>query len=210
MSDTARDYQTFQPAATEGLEDLFEESVGLAQSIMHEAQDLAQGEDHQAQDLAQHQDQADYVPVAEAAQMLSVNRRYALRLLHKGKLCGRQDDKGQWFVNRASIMERLDQAQPKAQEAQGQAQVEVHVVQDQAQPKAQGAQDQAQSEAHDEVFEVYKEQIKELQHKLEAASYRIGYLEHERHTYQQQIKLLTDSQHKGSWWAGFRKWFFGQ
>jgi hypothetical protein len=42
MSDTARDYQTIEPATTEGLEEFFEQSLGLAQPISQEAQDPAQ------------------------------------------------------------------------------------------------------------------------------------------------------------------------
>jgi hypothetical protein len=54
-----------------------------------------------------------------------------------------------------------------------------------------------------------------LLRKLEGATYRIGYLESqleerqkEIELHQQQIKLLTDSQHKPSWWAKFSSWFF--
>ncbi len=46
--------------------------------------------------------------------------------------------------------------------------------------------------------------------KLEAASMRIGYLEARTENYETQIKLLTDSQHKRSWWARFGAWFIGQ
>lgn len=60
------------------------------------------------------------------------------------------------------------------------------------------------------VIAAYKEQIKELQNKLDAAAYRLGYLEHERETHVEQIKLLTDSQHEPGWWARFTKWCAGQ
>jgi hypothetical protein len=46
--------------------------------------------------------------------------------------------------------------------------------------------------------------------KLEAANYRIGWLESQLLEREKDIKLLTDSQHKDSWWAGFKKWFFGR
>jgi hypothetical protein len=50
--------------------------------------------------------------------------------------------------------------------------------------------------------------IQELQLKLEGATYRIGYLEAQLENERAQIKLLTDSQHKGGWWAKFSSWFF--
>lgn len=46
--------------------------------------------------------------------------------------------------------------------------------------------------------------------KLEAANYRIGYLEAQTQTYKEQIKLLTDSQHKSGWWVRFCSWFIGR
>lgn len=52
--------------------------------------------------------------------------------------------------------------------------------------------------------------VRDLQAKLEAASYRIGYLEAQLETERQQVKLLTDSQHKPGWWAQFKKWCAGQ
>ncbi len=45
---------------------------------------------------------------------------------------------------------------------------------------------------------------------LEGATYRIGYLEAQLAERDVQIKLLTDSQHKPSQWARFKKWFLGQ
>jgi hypothetical protein len=59
--------------------------------------------------------------------------------------------------------------------------------------------------------------IRELEERLEGASYRNGYLEAENQglkallgAQETQIKLLTDSQYKGSWWARFSSWFFGR
>ena len=46
--------------------------------------------------------------------------------------------------------------------------------------------------------------------KLEAASMRIGYLEARTENYEKEIKLLTDSQHRRSWWARLGGWLVGQ
>ncbi|MCC7531181.1 MAG: hypothetical protein IT342_21925 [Candidatus Melainabacteria bacterium] len=58
--------------------------------------------------------------------------------------------------------------------------------------------------------------IRELETKLEGATFRNGYLEAENEGLKSvigikdsHIKLLTDSQHKRGWWASFSSWFFG-
>lgn len=50
----------------------------------------------------------------------------------------------------------------------------------------------------------------ELSSKLEAANYRIGYLEAQTDNHKEQIKLLTDSQHKPAGWRKFWSWFTGR
>jgi uncharacterized protein (DUF736 family) len=50
----------------------------------------------------------------------------------------------------------------------------------------------------------------ELSNKLEAANYRIGYLEAQTDNHKEQIKLLTDSQHKTAGWRKFWSWFTGR
>lgn len=50
--------------------------------------------------------------------------------------------------------------------------------------------------------------IKELQNKLEAATYRVGYLQHQVESQDQQIKLLSDSQQKPSWWQRIKEIFY--
>ena len=46
--------------------------------------------------------------------------------------------------------------------------------------------------------------VRELMTKLEALTYRNGYLEAQLAAQDEQIKLLTDSQHKPTWW--YRVW----
>lgn len=50
----------------------------------------------------------------------------------------------------------------------------------------------------------------ELSSRLEAANYRIGYLEAQTDNHKEQIKLLTDSQHKPAGWRNFWSWFTGR
>jgi len=51
--------------------------------------------------------------------------------------------------------------------------------------------------------------IREMQAKLEALTYRNGYLEAQLENRDSQIKLLTDTQHKRGWWTSFCSWFLG-
>ncbi len=60
-----------------------------------------------------------------------------------------------------------------------------------------------QSDKHLEVIEV-------LQSKIEILTYRNGYLEAQLENQREQIKLLTDSQHKPSVWTNFASWFMGR
>lgn len=58
-----------------------------------------------------------------------------------------------------------------------------------------------------ELIEAERAYARSLNEKLEAANHRNGYLEAQTEGYQDQIKLLTDSQHKRGWWARFASWF---
>jgi hypothetical protein len=55
-----------------------------------------------------------------------------------------------------------------------------------------------------------QEKLDARDHHLQAANYRIGYLEAQLESERQQVKLLTDSQHKPSRWARFYSWFIGR
>ncbi len=49
-----------------------------------------------------------------------------------------------------------------------------------------------------------------LKNQLQGATYRNGYLEALLEAERNQVKLLTDSQHKTTWWHRFCSWFAGQ
>ena len=66
------------------------------------------------------------------------------------------------------------------------------------------------------ALETMAEIIKDLAGKLAvsneqvtAATYRNGYLEAQLEAQREQIKLLTDSQHRPGWWGRFSDWFLG-
>jgi len=205
MNDTARDYQPEDTASTDGLDDLFVEG-------MDQAQEQAQPEKQEAQDQA-HDPQV--VPIALAAELLGVHRRYALRLVHKEKISGYQDENGHWFIEQKSITERLQQMG----QAQEQAHLEIDQAQGPAQPEIREAQDQAQeveildlSSSSDSFPQnlVGTEEFKELQSKIEALTWRNGYLEAQLEAERNQVKLLTDQLHKPNWWSRFTDWFLGR
>ncbi len=49
-----------------------------------------------------------------------------------------------------------------------------------------------------------------LKNLLQGATYRNGYLEAQLEAERNQVKLLTDGQHKKPWWHRFCSWFAGQ
>lgn len=53
-------------------------------------------------------------------------------------------------------------------------------------------------------------QLKQAQTELQGANWRNGYLESQLENHREQIKFLTDSQHKPKWWHRIRSWFAGQ
>lgn len=60
------------------------------------------------------------------------------------------------------------------------------------------------------LIEKLTEQLESARKELQGASYRNGYLEAQLVAKEEQIKLLTDSQHrKVGWWSGFCAWFMG-
>ncbi|MBZ0187957.1 MAG: helix-turn-helix domain-containing protein [Candidatus Obscuribacterales bacterium] len=213
MNDTARDLPQTDPATTDGLDDLFVEG-------MDQAQDQAQDQAHDPQ----------VVPIALAAELLGVHRRYALRLVHKEKISGYQDENGHWFIEQKSITERLQQMG----QAQEQAHLEIDQAQEQAQPEIMEAQGQAQVEARPEISQaddqaqeieildlssssdsfsqnlLGTQEFKELQSKIEALTWRNGYLEAQLEAERNQVKLLTDQLHKPNWWSRFTDWFLGR
>ncbi len=90
----------------------------------------------------------------------------------------------------------------------------------------------AATRAYVQFVEFYRDQVETLQEKLEAATYRNGYLEAQLTNAKSQLKLLPDLSAKAtkaetleqqiarleaelavarqSWWARFGRWFIGQ
>lgn len=203
MSDTARDYQTIEPSSVEGLEQIFEvDAPDVIEVREHEQEDANQDQGGRETDA--------YLSVDEAAQKLKISVRAIQKRLKRGTLKGLKVKVGageRWLIDRAAILKSMDA--PDVIEVREQEQEDANQYHDGREMDAylcEHGRETDASVAHDH----YKDSlIKDLQSKLEGASYRVGYLEAKLEEKETQIRLLTDSQHKGSWWADFKKWFFG-
>jgi len=199
MTNAAQNYQTTQSATTDGLEELF--------TVQHtDVQDTVQDDSGSVQDSVQQE-----ITVVEAAKLLSVDRRSIVRLLNWQKLSGHKDNRGNWLVNRQSVLERLKAQDTVLDTDQDTVQVE---VQDSVLGETENVLDVSMSPnsgVQDSVLDVIKqqsEQLKQAYTYLDAATARILYLQEQLEQKDREIKLLTDSQHKRGWWARFSSWFF--
>jgi hypothetical protein len=182
MSATARDYQSPEPANTDGLDDLFEVLPTGADSVATGADSVATGADNLATDA----DSGEWITVAEAASSLKKSERSIQRYAKSGKLRSKTDESGRlliWSATSADIF--IACADNVATDA-----------------------DSAKSVATDADTERLWNLLKEKDAKIEALLMRNGYLQAQVETSQEAIKLLTDSEHKTGWWAKFSSWFF--
>ena len=143
----------------------------------------------------------DGVPVQEAAKILGLSIKTVKDRLRKGtlsgfKIKGRFGDK--WMVRVGTDYHGAPMDNPWVP---GGSSLELVAT------TASDVELVGPTNEQDRLIDAYKEQLKELQNKLDAATFRLGYLEHERETHIEKIKLLTDEQHKASWWKRFCAWF---
>ena len=191
MTEPAQNYQKIQATSTEGMDQIFD----VVDVVM----------DVDGPGVAEVLDDGHQIPLIEAAKILNIARRSALRLIHEGKLDGSKDGHGQWLVKASSLNKRIT-AKTKLQSPVEQEDTRVDVGVDEDQDHGWTG---AQSNVHDAL-------LREVLGKLEALTYRNGYLESqlserekEVELQRNQIKLLTDSQHKPSLWARFKNWCLG-
>lgn len=189
MTEPARDLNVLPATTTDGLEDLFDAEV--ADGLAVAGPSVADG-----------QREGQVVTLTESAEMLGITRRSALRLIQEGKLAGAKDGHGQWLVKTASVETRLQTKNSSSSQVHP---VAVEVAEGHGQGWPGG-----QAEGQQEI-------MRELLAKIEALTYRNGYLESQLQEREndlaerdQQIKLLTDSRHNPGWWARFKKWCAGQ
>jgi excisionase family DNA binding protein len=198
MTDTARDYQTLTTADTNGLDDLFNESVTRTDNDPDSAarpdSSDKNPDDGQVTDL--------YWTPQEAAKFFGVSVRTIRRRLQDGSLSGYKFtgvNGPEWRVNPVTRTDNNPDSPAKPDRSDSPANDSVTVA----------AQDN--NPLIEKLFDYLHEKDELIQAKekdLQTASATIGYLKAQIEAQEQQLKLLTDSQHKQGWWARFTSWFF--
>jgi hypothetical protein len=194
MSDTARDYRTIEPAADDGLEDFFkegllQESSGVPEGVLVDQEGVS---------------------VEVAANYLGLSVSGVLKRLRKGALKGFKvaSKRGvKWLVSAEALPQGvLVHAKESSFDLEG----VLEVSEDSLEGCLQSSEESSSLDPKIELLEDLKRRNEDLEAKLQAASWRNGYLESKLEDREQQIKLLTDSQHKPSRWARFYSWFIGR
>jgi hypothetical protein len=181
MSQPANDLHVQPATTTEGLDDIFDvRELDASQGANLVHLDANRDELDASQD-------ANWLSVDDAAERLGISIRAVQKRLKKGTLRGRKEKTPtgeRWLIDGGEL-----------DASQGANIVRLDANQDELDASHEIASDKL---------------VRDLQAKLEAASYRIGYLEAQLEAERQQIKLLTDSQHKKKWWHRVGSWFAGQ
>jgi hypothetical protein len=197
MNDTARDSINYQPADTQGLDDLFEEDANQDANACAVREAGANTEE--------------YVSVEVAAEKLKISVRAVQKRLQKGTLSGvkRQTPQGfRWFVLVREQDTKSDEPyEPGREPSENPEQLRVQDREQDANPESIDAIPLTEESPN---LAALIELLKSKDHELEAASYRIGYLEAQLESERHQVKLLTDSQHRQGWWNSFCSWFMGK
>ncbi len=206
MSDTTSatsNYQTIESTNLEGLDSLFDRGANSLEVVREQ----------DATSNASVRVPVEYLDVEEAARRLDISVRAVQKRLKKGSLIGSKIKTGsleRWVID-AACLPAIDSPCPSPNLIEMDANL-VELGREHSDElsclDANPFYDGRELGANQDASSFKDEMIKELQHKLEAASYRLGYLEHQIETQSNQIKLLTDSQHEGGWWAKFSSWFF--
>ena len=194
MSDTARDYyQTIDPATTEGLQDLFS---------VHE-----RACDSQCDPVDSQCDSVEtslILTAAEASAHLRIPISTIYRRIKAGKFNTTEGPDGAVRIILPHGNENENHAIPT--NANSENQIVELILTDSQSESCENQVIITDSDGLDKVLGLLAEKDK----KLEAATYRVGYLEAQLAAKDDQIKLLTDSQQKPGWWQRFYTWFIGR
>jgi len=150
------------------------------------------------------------ITVDEAARILKISSNAVCKRLRKGTLSGQKIPgkfKDEWLVEGAGLIEVVN---PVDEDGPENVQDSTSSVQDQTPISPDLVQD---GPSLSRLVSLIEKQSA----KLEAAAGQIGYLQAQLEsqarlleTKEAEIKLLTDSQHKGGWWVRFCSWFVGR
>lgn len=187
------------------------------------------------EDFFSSRDKADQedLTLEEAAKRLNLSERTVQRRLKLGQLQGYKvsGPRGpEWRIKLASCEDTTVQALPTSDDttisSEDTTDVETVSSEDMTADNRNAA-----ARAYVQFTDFYKDQIETLQEKLEAATYRNGYLEAQLSNAETQLKLLPDLSAKAiktetleqqisrlegelaavrqSWWMRFGRWFLG-
>ena len=191
MSDTARDYQTIDVVSTEGLEAFFEDPVTRSDNDPVKSDRLDSSDNDPVTDI--------YWTPQEAAKHFGVSVRTVRRRLQDGSLAGRKVNGANGPEWQVCPVTRSDNDPVKSDRLDSSDNDPVTVTASDTRAVT------------DRLIDYLREKDQLLLTKekdLQAASATIGYLRAQIEAQEQQLKLLTDSQHKSGWWARFSSWFF--
>lgn len=201
MNDTARDLQQPDPAAIDGLDDLFVEGVTSSETGPSPSHDEVPGP-------------SPLLSARQAAKILGISKRSVLRLIQEQKLEAIKEN-GKYLIELEAVKVRkqsLADSGPSYDEGPPKP-VSVDIEVSPSSPLEsgpsydEGLPETISFDVEDSTnsLDAYK-----LLKELEAATYRVGYLEAQLEAERNQVKLLTDQLHKPNWWSRFTDWFLGR
>lgn len=190
MSEPAREVETIEPVSLDGLDQLFDTTVDTVQGVDYSTLiAFANGDEHGAHATMCNPDHWTLQTAAEqlGLSVATIRRRLSKSQLHGYKVQGVNGP--EWRVIPPTQTATIDQG-------------------DTVQPIEHP--DQTVISALLTRLSDVESQLKHAQADLQGANWRNGYLESQLENHREQIKLLTDSQHKPKWWHRIRSWFAGQ
>lgn len=196
MSDTARSFQSpdpgLDPASTDGIDDLFDVMPGL---------DIVTPDSKPGPDVIS---PGSWWTLAEAVTHLSVNEKTLRRWIKQGKVTAIkvQGARGEeWRIEPGQVRTSLESQKPGLDIVSPDI-----IITSQSQAIDIDTEQVIELRVRLEIFERENQQLKE---QLQGATYRNGYLEARLEGKEQEIKLLTDSQHKPiSLWQRVKEIFY--
>lgn len=201
MDATARDFFQSTSANTNGLNDLFEVREANTYQVANQA--VRTPDANQAGRVLDAYQTAS-ISVEEAAERLGISVRAVQKRLQKGNLAGvkiQTANGPRWLVSTSELNENQDVRReptknPNVIEIQGIVrELDANQVQNKL---AELLKNTADPKANlSTLFELLEKKDREL----EAASYRIGYLEAQLEKERKQLMMLTDKQHNSRWWT---------
>lgn len=213
MNDTARSYQTPDAATTDGMDHIFEQKIQGDQPLIRIDPDRVG------------------VTLEDAAKALNLHVDTVRRYLKTGKLSGfKAKDKfgNKWFVDKKEISHEIQADQtlsthsiqidpalsnPKIQADQPVSTPSIQIDQSLVDVEVCVENQKGEIESKTEsitllaITETQLRVIENQSNQLKAAGDVIMYLRSQLEDKENTIKLLTDSQHKSSWWSKFSSWF---